>query len=96
MVKQVRKYKSALTKVLNETEGSNFSFEILFVVGKAIDNDNSIEHREEVANTLKVYNGRIVFYKELIENAYKAYQDYIIANERIQPLVNMFNQLEED
>lgn len=96
MVKQVRKYKSALTKVLTEAEGSNFSFEILFVVGKPIDNDNSIEHREDVANTLKVYNGRIVFYKELIENAYKAYQDYIIANERIQPLVNMFNQLEED
>ena len=96
MVKQVRKYKSAIIKVLTETEGNNFSYEILFVVGKPIDNDDSIEHREEVAELLKVYNGRIVFYKELIENAYRAYQDYIIANQKIQPLVDMFNRLEED
>lgn len=95
MIKQVRKYKNALTKVLTETEGYNHSFEILFIVGKPIDNDPSIDNRESANEALKAYNGRVVFYKELIENAYKAYNEYIIANRKAQPIIDMFSQIEK-
>ena len=47
-----------------------------------------------VANILKPLNGRVVYYKELIENAYKAYNEYIVANKQSQPLIDMFSQLE--
>ena len=39
-------------------------------------------------------NARVVYYNELIENAYKAYNEYIVANQQSQPLIDMFAQLE--
>lgn len=95
IVKQVKKYHDALTKVLSDTYGSNYAFEILFVIGRPVDNDSSIENRTMVDNILKPLNARIVFYKELIENAFKSYNDYINANKQSQPLIDMFNQLEK-
>ena len=79
MVKQVKKYHDALNKVLASANQSNYAFEILFVLGRPIDNNDSAENREVVANILKPLNGRVVYYKELIENAYKAYNEYIVA-----------------
>lgn len=95
MVKQVMKYRDALTKVLTEAYGSDYSYEILFVVGKAIDNDASIDKRQVVDNILAQMNARVVYYRELIENAYKSYYEYIEANKQSQPLIDMFAQLEQ-
>ena len=94
MVKQVKKYHDALNKVLASTNQSNYAFEILFVLGRPVDNNDSVENREVVTNVLKPLNGRVVYYKELIENAYKAYNEYIVANKQSQPLIDMFSQLE--
>lgn len=94
VIKQVKKYHSAFTKVLTETYHENYAFEILFVVGKPIDNDDSPSNRALVDSILKPLNTRIVYYKELIENAFKAYNDYIEANKQSQPLIDMFDQLE--
>lgn len=94
VVKQINKYRSALTKVLTDTNQENFSFEIIYVVGKPIDNDNSLDNRNMVEKTIAPYNARIVFYTELIENAFKAYNEYLQANKESQPLIDMFHQLE--
>ncbi len=96
LVKQVKKYHGALNKTLTSMYQSNYAFEILFVVGKPIDNDNSTDNRNLIAEMLKPLNARIVYYKELIENAYKAYNEYIVANKQAQPLIDMFSQLEEN
>jgi len=95
MVKQIMKYRDALTKVLTDTYGSNYSYEILFVVGKPIDNDNSMDKREVLSKMLSPLNARVVFYKELIENAYEAYKSYLNANNQTQSLIDMFAQIEE-
>lgn len=95
MVKQVMKYRDAVTKVLTEAYGSDYSYEILFVVGKPIDNDASSDKRQVVDNILDQMNARVVYYKELIENAYKSYYEYIEANKQSQPLIDMFAQLEQ-
>lgn len=95
VIKQVKKYHSAFNKVLRETCGGSYAFEILFVVGKPIDNDDSLSNRDLVDNMLKPLNARIVYYKELIQNAFKAYNDYIEANKQSQPLIDMFAQLED-
>ena len=47
-----------------------------------------------LSELLKPLNARIVFYKELIENAFKAYSEYINANQKSQPIIDMFAQLE--
>ena len=69
-------------------------FEILFVLGRPVDNNDSADNRELVSNILKQMNARMVYYKELIENAYKAYNEYIVANKQSQPLIDMFSKLE--
>lgn len=95
VVKQVKKYHRAFTKVLTETCRCNYAFEILFIVGKPIDNDDSPSNRKLIDDILKPLNARIIYYKELIENAFKSYNEYIQANKQSQPLIDMFDQLEK-
>lgn len=94
LTQQIMKYHEALRKVLNNTGKTNEPFEIICVLGKPIDNDNSPEHFNKVAESLKAWNARIVYYTELIENAYKAYSAYLNENKEAQPLIEMFQQLE--
>lgn len=95
LIKQVKKYHDALDKVLaSMSGGKNYAFEILFVVGKPVDNNPSIENREVVSKMIAPLNARVVYYQELIENAYKSYNDYIEANKKSQPLIDMFSQLD--
>lgn len=91
---QVSKYSDALEKVLGASCGSNYSYEILFVIGKPIDNDYSDRKREKITSMLKTYNARVIYYQELIKHAYDAYNEYIAANKKSQPLIDMFSQLE--
>ncbi len=95
LIQQVSKYSSALKKVLASTGNGNSAYEIICVLGRDVDNDESAGHRQDVNDSLKVFNSRIVFYTELIENAFKSYNEYIISNKESQPLINMFNKLEE-
>lgn len=95
IIKQVKKYHDALKKVLGSIYHSNYAFEIIFVLGRPIDNNTSIENRDLVSNMLKPMNARVVYYKELIENAYRAYNEYIMANKQSQPLIDMFTELEQ-
>ena len=94
LTQQIMKYHEALEKVLNSTGKSNGPFEIICVLGKPIDNDSSPEHFNKVAVSLKAWNARIVYYAELIENAYKAYSAYLNENKDAQPLIEMFHKLE--
>lgn len=94
LTQQIMKYHEALRKVLNNTGKTNEPFEIICVLGKPIDNDSSPEHFNKVAESLKAWNARIVYYTELIENAHKAYSAYLNENKEAQPLIEMFQQLE--
>lgn len=96
MMDQVMKYNSALTKALSKSDGTIETFEILFVVGKPIDGNDSLSHRKYIADTLKPSNARVIYYKELIESSYSAYKEYLDANKKTQPLIDMFNQIESD
>lgn len=94
LTQQIMKYSEALQKVLNSTGKTNEPFEIICVLGKPIDNDGTSGHFKSVAEALKAWNARIVYYAELIENAYKAYSAYLNENKDAQPLIEMFHELE--
>ncbi len=94
LMQQISKYHKAVTKVLLDSNYDSNALEIICVLGKPVDNDDSAANRKLVSDTLKPWNARIVFYKELIENAYKAYSEYIEANKKSQPLIDIFNDLE--
>lgn len=94
LTQQVSKYSSAMNKVLSETGKASSPYEIVCVLGKPVDNDDSPIHRQQVADSIKSWNARIVYYSELIENAYKAYNEYLMANKESQPLIDLFQKLE--
>lgn len=91
---QIMKYSEAMKKVLSETSHGNEPFEIICVLGASVDNNDTPAYKEQVAASLKPWNARIVYYKELIENAYRAYNDYISANQQSQTLIALMKELE--
>ena len=93
---QITKYSEAMQKVLTESSHPREPFEIIVVLGKPVDNNSDPSHRDLVNQTLKPWHGRIVFYTELIENAYKAYNEYIQVNRQTQKLVDLMQQLEAE
>jgi len=95
LVKQIEKYSNAMRKVLRDV-GKDESFEIICILGKPVNNDQSSEGRNRVAQTLEPYNARVVHYDELIENSYNAYKDYLLANEKVEPLYEIFKNLDDE
>lgn len=95
LTNQVMKYSDAMEKVLQSNGYAN-TFEIICVLGKPVDNKSEPDHREKVKNSLKPWHARVIYYNELIENAYRSYQEYLKANERTQPLIEILNQLDVD
>ena len=93
---QIAKYSEAMQKVLTESSHAREPFEIIVVLGKPVDNNSDPSHRELINQTLKPWHSRIVFYTELIENAYNAYNEYIQANRQTQKLVDLMQQLEAE
>ena len=85
-----------MQKVLTESSHAREPFEIIVVLGKPVDNNSDPSHRELINQTLKPWHSRIVFYTELIENAYNAYNEYIQANRQTQKLVDLMQQLEAE
>lgn len=96
LMQQVSKYSDALTKVLSQSEKDKFSYEIVCVLGRYVDNNSSEAHRQRVADSLKPWNARVVYYTELIENSCKSYDAYLRENSKAQPLIELFQQLELD
>ena len=73
---QVGKYRSALQKLLQQTN-KNEPIEIVCVVGKPLRQWDEPNSREESTRTLAIRNIRVVLYHELVENAYRSYQAFL-------------------
>lgn len=92
IIEQVMKYDSAIRKVLIDANRESV-FDIIVVLGKPVDNDNTTLHRERVAEALKAFHARVVYYTELINNAYEAYSDFLEQRRKAQPLIDILDQL---
>lgn len=92
IMEQVMKYDSAIRKVLVDANKEPI-FDIIVVLGKPVDNDNTTTHREQVAASLKAFHARVVYYTELISNAYEAYSDFLEQRRKAQPFVDILDQL---
>lgn len=77
LLEQVTKYRNALDKLLDQDGRGNEVVEIICIVGKPLSDWETPDARRRVDQSLAAQDTRVVLYSELIENAYKAYQEYL-------------------
>lgn len=90
LTEQVRKYHSAMKKVL-ENAADREPFEIIVLVGRKLDGQDV--HPDTYAKTMKsfeLYDTRIMHYSELLANAEKMYSDFIAKNREAEDFFERF------
>jgi hypothetical protein len=92
LVKQVRKYRDGARKVLDKTDFKNMPIEIICLLGKPPPEHNDAigTGPKGVADALKNVDARIVYYDQLLDNALKAYADYLEVHKKKDKLWGVF------
>lgn len=94
LYKQVKKYFSAITKILNNLEEEE-SFEFIVLLGKPLDGDTyHSKMYEATIESLKPLNCRIIYYDELLRNAENLYSDFLEENQALSTVNNIISELE--
>ena len=89
---QLKKYEDAASKVLKGFDNEEL-IEIICVLGKPPKDWENPEERRVIKESLEAFGARIVFYNQLIENAQKAYGDYVEKNKEITRLAALINKI---
>ena len=71
------------------------NYEIIFVVGKFIDNSKESEEKR-FKESIKSYNAKVVHYDELISNSTKIYKDYLDVNKKFESVIPIIQVINED
>lgn len=91
---QGQKYKSALSKCLEKTGKSNPDIQIVFVLGMPVlEAENPALGEGYVRKTLAPLGARVVYYEEMIENANKAYSEYLEQSKKMDRLDAILDQI---
>lgn len=75
--RQIEKYRSGLTKVLEAAGTPHEPIEFVCLMGRPPSEWSNPNGQALVEDTLKVQNARYVNYDELLTNSYQAYSDYL-------------------
>jgi hypothetical protein len=96
LTKQIRKYRDGTRRILQTTEYSGWPIEIICLVGKPPPewNDAVGTGQKGVIEALKNVDARIVFYDQLLNNAQKAYADYLEEHVKIDKLWGVFDAID--
>lgn len=86
LVGQVKKYVSALRKILDDTGHKDEGIDVVCVVGR----DLKDEDGDFVARQLDSVRARVVKYDELIESAYANYQAFVKRRAKVDKLEALF------
>ena len=89
---QLRKYYDAAAKVL-EGFGKEEPVEIICVLGRPPKDWEKSKERRITNDVLGAIGARIVFYNQLVENAQKAYGDYVEKNKSIARLATLLGKI---
>lgn len=97
LVKQVRKYRDGTRKILAQTDMKAWPIEIICLIGKPPPEYHDVDGTGPtgVAEALLNVNARIVFYDQLLDNAQKAYAEYLEANKKRDNLWEVFNAIDD-
>ena len=93
-IEQVSKYLNGVEKIL-DAQNINEPIEIILVIGKEPEGWVETKTRERFEQSLEKYNTRVVFYDELLRNAYSSYSDYLRKKETVNRLQKVIKAIEE-
>ncbi len=94
LMPQIRKYRTALKKILKEIGRENEPIEIVCVVGKELKDWKESNGEKESINQFKELDARVVRYEKLLENAYQAYQEYLDKGKKAGRIFELINSIE--
>jgi hypothetical protein len=96
LTKQIRKYRDGTRRVLQKTEYEGWPLEIICLVGTPPPewNDSVGTGKQGVTDALKNVDARIVFYDQLLNNAQKAYADYLEEHKKVDRLWAVFEAID--
>ncbi|MEZ5257858.1 MAG: hypothetical protein R2705_13465 [Ilumatobacteraceae bacterium] len=93
LITQLQKYKTAVTKVLEEKfPGTIPHVELVCVLGRRPDDVTP----EELDGYLRTVNARLVTYDELIADARRTYGDYLAAAGQASDLAALLDELDQE
>ena len=77
ILQQIAKYRSGILKLLEAQDTPNEPVEFVLLLGKNPRDWTTPRDKEASLESLKPYGARIVFYDQLLNDAYGAYADYL-------------------
>lgn len=93
LVKQGQTYFNKLDKILREQNQPNPNIEVIFVLGKTVDEEKSNPERLKSSMTSISAGSRIVHYDTLIHGAQEAYSAYIDKSKELDKLERIVNRI---
>lgn len=96
LLNQIEKYISALHKVLNQQGEERPHIEVLCVVGREPSDWSAPGGRESSEEKLKPWGARVLLYNQLIDSAFRAYQDFINKSEEAGRIVRLLREIDEN
>lgn len=97
LFEQVQKYKRALNKILENARRGHEPVEVVCVIGRDLTGWDNTESRSETEKAGDARDIRIIKYEELIDNALKAYSEYLAKQKELdktQEIINSIGGLE--
>jgi len=92
---QVKKYRTALKKILIDLGKVNDQIEIVCVVGKPLADWDDPDGRQISNDQFKAVDARVILYQELIENSFKAYKDFLDQSKEAGRVFKLLRAIEE-
>ena len=92
---QIEKYKSGMLKLLAAQGARNESVEFVILLGKSPVEWKNPGGRERTIGALESFDARIVFYDQLLTDAYRAYDDYMKRRRLVDRLAEVIRAIED-
>ena len=92
---QIRKYQNGLFKLLDAMGETQSPIETIILLGKRPSDWNDPRGPERVPKVLADYDARFVLYAELLQNAYKAYNDFERKRRNVDALQKIFKAIDD-
>jgi hypothetical protein len=93
---QIRKYRSALVKILEASGERDPQIDIVCVVGRDLRDWNDPSGRQQSIDVLRAFGARAINSRELIRRSYEQNREFIARSTEVGRIQDVINQIEDE